>query len=195
MKKVKLSDINILDVGNTLQLAGVIYAMQGVQYLCYLQDEEPNEAEFCQLEMDTADWEKFLRQTDLLETEVLAQAADGKTAKIILRKSARQVEQGVSWKVFKRDDYQCRYCAADDIPMTVDHLVLWEEGGPSIEANLLTACRKCNKTRGNTPYFKWLEHPFYKKVSEHLSPEVFAKNIAICATLADIPTRLHRMGR
>ena len=59
---------------------------------------------------DTEDWKKVLRQTDLLETEVLALSEDGKLTKAILRKSQRQIEARISWNVFRRDGYRCRYC-------------------------------------------------------------------------------------
>jgi 5-methylcytosine-specific restriction endonuclease McrA len=37
--------------------------------------------------------------------------------------------------------------------------------GASVEDNLITACRKCNKTRGNMLYEDWLNSDYYKKVS------------------------------
>lgn len=139
------------------------------------------------LDMDHEDWKVFLRQTDLLEAKVLAEASDGTLAKIVLRKSARQISQQVSWNVFKRDGYKCRYCGRDDVPLTVDHLVLWEDGGPSIEQNLVSACKKCNKTRGNTPYAEWLKHPRYLRTSEDLEPSVRFDNEAMVGALDDIP--------
>ena len=187
---MKLSDLNILDIGHTIQLAGAIYAGNERVFLCFLPDEEAlnqRAPKVEHLDMDAADWEKFLRQTDLLETEVTARAKDGTVSKAILRKCQRQIEQAICWRVFKRDFYRCSYCANDSTPLTVDHLVCYEEGGPSTEANLLASCRKCNKIRGNTPYEEWLKHPFYLKVSQALTPEVRQANEARVATLASIP--------
>ena len=79
--------------------------------------------------------------------------------------------------------------------MTVDHLVLWEDGGPSIEENLLAACRKCNKKRGSISYPDWLNHPYYKTVSEGLTPEVRQLNIELVDTLDSIPLRVHKKSR
>ena len=76
--------------------------------------------------------------------------------------------------------------------MTVDHLVRWEERGPWIEVNLVTSCRKCNKTRGDTSYADWLKSEFYLRVSKALTPEVRAANEAILGTLAGIP-RVQKM--
>jgi 5-methylcytosine-specific restriction endonuclease McrA len=79
--------------------------------------------------------------------------------------------------------------------MSVDHLVLWEEGGPTIEVNLITACKKCNKVRGNTSYAEWLKHPRYKNVSAKLKPEVRAANEALLATLDAIPKMVSKRTR
>lgn len=206
-----LKDIDLLKVGHTIQLAGAVYAGEGKAYLVMFPEESGcidvqgsdevilrtnhHTYEVESLELSQEEWKTFLRQTDLLETEVLAKAEDGKTTKAILRKSSRQIEQGVSWAVFRRDRYACRYCGADDVPLTVDHLVLWEVGGPSIEENLVSACRKCNKTRGNTEYAEWLHHPYYKKVSHYLTAHGRQLNIDLLPTLDSIPIRPHKRGR
>jgi hypothetical protein len=186
---MKLSDLNILDVGNTIGLVGAVFGGKGSTYLCMFPDQEIEDNQEV-LDMDLEDWKKFLRQTDLLETEVLSFTADGKLSKAIMRKTQRLIEQRVSWAVYKRDEYKCRYCGRDGVPLTVDHLVLWEEGGPSIEENLTSSCRRCNKTRGRTKYEEWLQHPYYKKVSKSLSDAQREENVALSHTLAGIPLRV-----
>lgn len=195
MQKVKLSDLNILDIGNSIAFSGVIYGGPDTHYHCYLSEDVSDDVEHKLLPLSSQDWEKVIRQTDLLETEVLAKAPDGKLCKVLIRKSTRQIEQGVSWAVYHRDGYRCRYCAIQGVPMTVDHLVLWEKGGPSIAANLITACRKCNKVRSNTEFADWLKHPHYLKMSKNLSPEVQEANRRVLATLADIPVRIQERSR
>jgi 5-methylcytosine-specific restriction endonuclease McrA len=210
----KLSDIKILSIGHTIQMAGAVYVGEGKAYLAMFPDEQSRVsvrqgdyevvlldaedqevAEVESLLMDTSEWEVFLRQTDLLETEVTARAADGTVQKAIVRKSQRQIEQGVSWKVYKRDRYACRYCANDDTPLTVDHLVTWESGGPSTVNNLVAACRKCNKTRGDLSYLEWLQHPFYRKVSQNLSEGGRQANLKLAETLDSIPRLVHKRTR
>lgn len=206
----KFSDINLLDVGNTIQLVGAVWQGPDEVYLCmfpenhgFLEDAsarfiDANEvATFVStLNMDVAEWEQFIRQTDLLETEVLAKAGDGKLSKIIIRKSGRQIAQEVSWEVYHRDDFKCRYCGAGPgIPLTIDHLVLWEEGGPSTAANLVAADKTCNRKRGNLPYDQWLEHPYYKKVSANLTEEQREANRRLADTLKDIPRMVHKPGK
>lgn len=190
----KLSDINILEVGNSILMTGAVFSAPDKHYLCFFPFDR-EDLPFEPLEMDVEDWKKFVRQTDLLETEVLASAPDGTLAKVILRKSQRVIDSVIQWRVFKRDEYKCRYCGADGTPLTVDHLVLWEEGGPSIDENLISACKKCNKTRGNLQYADWLKHPRYKTTSAKLTPEVRAANEALLGTLAAIPRNVHTRTR
>ena len=191
---MKLSDLDILQVGHTIQIAGAVFADSNALYLCLLPDEGAEGRRIETLDMDADDWARFIRQTDLLEAEVLAKAKDGTLAKVILRKSTRQIEQGVSWTVYRRDGFQCRYCGADNVPLTVDHLVLWEEGGPSIPTNLLTACRRCNRARGNMGYEDWLKSPYYLQVSRKLPLGIRADNEALVKALDTIP-RQHVRSR
>jgi hypothetical protein len=193
---MKFAELNLLAIGNTIQMVGAIYRGDGKTLLCFfpedqIMDEFPPE----DLDMSQEEWQKFLRQTDLLETEVLTKASDGTFAKAILRKSQRQIEARASWAVFKRDGYACRYCGNDSTPLTVDHLLLWEDGGPSIEANLVACCKKCNKIRGNLKFSDWLQHQYYKDISKKLSPETRAANEALLATLSKIPIHVHARSR
>ena len=203
-----LKDIDLLKVGHTIQLAGGVYVGENKVYLVMFPDEhchlevlptivfqDKDVLSVVTLNLSKDEWATFLRQTDLLETEVLAKAEDGGVVKAIMRKSTRQIEQGVSWVVFKRDGYQCRYCGNDDVPLTVDHLILWEQQGPSVEENLVSSCRKCNKMRGNTPYEEWLKHPYYLKVSRNLFADVRQANDDLVSTLGAIQRRPHQRSR
>ena len=182
------------DIGNTIQLSGMVFSDNEKDYILrFPMDQSDNEKVV--LDMSHGDWVQFIQQTDFLETEVLSKSSDGTFAKIVLRKSSRQIDQCVSWKVFHRDMYMCRYCGASEIPLTVDHVVLWEDGGPSIEENLLSACKKCNKTRGNMKYEDWLRSKEYKARSTHLNPSVKVANEQVVNIIPDIPIRLHKKSR
>lgn len=50
--------------------------------------------------------------------------------------------------VFKRDGYTCQYCG-DKNELTIDHLIPKAKGGKTIWNNLVTACKKCNSSKGN----------------------------------------------
>lgn len=192
---MRLQDLNLLSFGNTIQLAGAIYEGEGKAYLCYFPGEHDPSSVPVDLEMTPEEWVTFLRQTDIMEVEVLAKAKDGTITKALLRKSQRQIDAAVSWRVFKRDGYKCRYCGRDDVPLTVDHLVRWEEQGPTIEPNLVAACKKCNRTRGDHSYPQWLEHPYYRKVSAALIEDQRRANRKLTETLDAIPRVDHVRSR
>ena len=183
MKKIKLSDIDIRKIGTTVQLAGALWSGSGKNFLCIFPQEKLSN-NFFLLRMDRSDWRKFLRQSDLQEIEILKQGPSGMT-KAILRKSQRQIDAHVMWAVFRRDNYTCRYCGNNSVPLTVDHIVLWKRGGPTIDTNLVTACKNCNKTRGDTPYEDWITSKKYLELSKGLSPDVRKLNLA---KIKDLPT-------
>jgi len=187
---MKLGDLNIYDVGEKIGLVGAVFGDEHTTYLCMFPTQGvPTPERIKPLEMDNEDWKKFLHQVDVQEVEVLQKTPDGTLAKVIMRKTQRLIEQRLSWAVYKRDSYRCRWCYAEGIPLTVDHLVLWEEGGPSIEENLVASCRKCNKTRGNLHLEEWLKSDFYKRVSRNLPLEILKKNEALLPQIDRIVRR------
>jgi hypothetical protein len=176
------------EVGHTIQIAGVIYNSDKEEetYLLMLPDKELHN-EMLWEDFTLEQWTEFFMQTDVLNIEL------NDIQKTIVRKAERQIAGGVSWKVYHRDNYSCRYCGKSGIPLTVDHIILWEDGGPSIEENLLTSCRKCNRTRGNTPYEEWINSKKYTKVAENISTSIFTDNLRIVRTLDKIPRSFTKM--
>ena len=153
MLKKRFHDFDLKSVGTETLLVGGIWAGNGEVYLCAFPDTRPDDSDVVAvLDMDGDDWKALLRQSDLVEKEVLSKDQTGTFYKAVARKCQRNIEQGISWNVYRRDGYKCRYCGNDKVPLTVDHLVLWEDGGPSIEDNLVACCRKCNKIRGDLKY-------------------------------------------
>lgn len=185
---MKFSDIKLLDIGNTIQMVGSVYADgNGKSFYFPFPSVSDEGKDPVHVEMTHEDWKALLRQADLVETEVLAQHKDGELYKAIARKSQRQVDSQVQWNVYRRDNFMCRYCGTEKMPLTVDHLVRWEDGGPTIEANLVAACRKCNKVRGDTAYAAWLRHPYYVEASQKVSIAYQELNRRAADMLADIP--------
>jgi len=185
-------DEMILEFGNTIGLTGAIFSDQERTILLMLPDQECKHITIPELSLQ--DWKMILRQTDLIESKVLARDEHG-LKKAILRKTARQIDARISWNVFRRDNYTCRYCGRNDVPLTVDHVVLWEDGGPSIEENLISACKKCNKTRGNMQYEEWLESEYYREKVQNVIAEFQELNTKLIDTLSSIPRKAHVISR
>jgi len=155
IEKLNFEDLNLLEVGNTLEIIGVVYGTDRRNIIIMLPDEgliAPVEV----MNPTIEEWQQIVRQSDMKEIEGM-----DRDKKIILRKSTRQIEQKIMWEVYRRDEYTCRYCGVTDRPLTVDHVVLWEEMGPSIPLNLISSCKKCNSKRGNMQYEDWLQSPQY----------------------------------
>lgn len=58
---------------------------------------------------------------------------------------------GVILRVMKRDRFTCTYCGkpGTDVELQVDHIIPVSKGGSNHIANLTTACRYCNQSKGN----------------------------------------------
>jgi hypothetical protein len=183
---IKFDQFPLDKIGRGMGLVGAIFSDSENAYAFVFPDYQEDSPELWEVAATHEEWKTLIRQTDLIEMPVRVKDQDGKLYKAILRKCQRRIDQTVSWGVFKRDGYCCRYCGRDGLPLTVDHLILWEEGGPSTEDNLLTACRKCNKARGNTQYADWLRHPFYQRVSANLTEDQRIENRAVGERLHEV---------
>lgn len=56
----------------------------------------------------------------------------------------------VRFEIFKRDDFQCRYCGkrSPEAILEVDHVLPRASGGTDDYDNLVTACFECNRGKG-----------------------------------------------
>lgn len=50
--------------------------------------------------------------------------------------------------VFKRDGHRCMYCGSNK-DLTIDHVIPKARGGKTKWNNLVTACKKCNSSKGD----------------------------------------------
>ena len=67
--------------------------------------------------------------------------------------------QGMNWirqekrlAIYLRDGLACAYCGAtveDGAKLTLDHLTPHSQGGSNEATNLVTACQRCNSSRGD----------------------------------------------
>jgi 5-methylcytosine-specific restriction endonuclease McrA len=51
--------------------------------------------------------------------------------------------------IFKRDAHECQYCGTSK-DLTLDHLIPRSKGGKSVWTNLVTACKRCNASKGDS---------------------------------------------
>lgn len=187
-----LKDLDLHELGNQIQIAGILMQGNDKTLAVYFPKSDLVVPET--VEMTEEDWKTLLLQMDTLEVKLFPHDPNVRT---VVRKSQRNIEQGISWNVFRRDSYVCRYCAADDVPLTVDHLVLWENMGQSLEDNLISACRKCNKTRGNTKFEDWIVSPYYQKVIANFPDPAQAHkyNMSIWEKAQKLPVRVSQRSR
>lgn len=188
---MNFSDIPILKIGNDIVLAGAVFQGEGNVYLFPFPGSDLEELRNCHwkavvgsvetVPMTPDDWKALLRQSDLCEVEV----TDG-NAKAVMRKCERIVDSQTSWDCFVRDGFACAYCGAKDKFLTVDHLIPWEQCGPTIPANLLSACKPCNRKRGNTPYDEWIHGDAYYRLAKNLSLARREENERLAGTLSKI---------
>lgn len=75
---------------------------------------------------------------------------------------------------------RCAYCGmqqgrAKDAKLDKDHVIAFSKGGKTERHNIIPACRKCNRGRGNRDWKEWYrEQEFYsvdneKKIDEWIS--------------------------
>lgn len=172
----KLSQEELLEYGNRFEISGVLFADAKEGHLIAFPDATfPLPTHNTQLSHEG--WKELLFQLDTLGIIGLD--------KTVLRKSQRNIEQNVSWNVYRRDGYTCQYCNNSHVPLTVDHIVLWELMGDSVEGNLISACKKCNKTRASMSFEDWLKDAYLTRVMQG-----FGTQITIDAQL----TKLKAMG-
>lgn len=77
--------------------------------------------------------------------------------------------------LYVRDGLACAYCGSgieDGTKLTLDHLVAHSHGGSNHATNLVTACHKCNSSRGNRD---WRE--FAATVAAYLNHGISAQDI------------------
>lgn len=58
-------------------------------------------------------------------------------------------------RIFLRDDYTCAYCEKRGGALECYHVVAVSLGGNSEDINLVTACRICNRKKGNKTTVEW----------------------------------------
>lgn len=194
---MKFEDIEIRRFGTDIHPAGSIYQSSDGLFYLYFPDWSGVDhfKSLSHFLLTAEDWTKLFQQLDVVETEIMTKDSKGELIKKVVRKSQRQISQHIMWQCFRRDSFKCCYCGADDVPMTVDHLILWEEGGPTIPENLLTCCKQCNHNRGNLQFADWLSSDYYGRRSTKLDLDRRAANVGLVSNLSAIPRFQNSKGK
>lgn len=58
-------------------------------------------------------------------------------------------------RIFRRDKFLCVYCGSDK-KLCLDHIIPQCRGGSHEDDNLVTACDRCNSSKGNREVNEWL---------------------------------------
>lgn len=74
---------------------------------------------------------------------------DGKEDITSRRKTSRDINLRLRFRVMQRDNFKCCACGASpandqSVVLHVDHIVPWSKGGETVIDNLQTLCSKCN---------------------------------------------------
>lgn len=138
-------DIPTEEIGDLWQIEGVVYG-NGQQSVVLELPFSGMVTPVTTESPTTEQWQEFLKQADDPVTQV---------NKAFVRKATRQIDEGIKWKVYKRDNYTCLYCGISGIPMTVDHYLAQALGGITTLDNLRTSCRRCNKRKANMTITEW----------------------------------------
>lgn len=103
---------------------------------------------------------------------------------------ARGDWQGMNWirqekrlAIYLRDGLSCAWCGAGveaGSIFTLDHLVPHSKGGSNDERNLVTACKRCNDSRGARSV-KAFAIAVAAYVNHGVSPEAIVANVRACA--------------
>jgi len=79
---------------------------------------------------------------------------DVKPLKVIVRRTPRDINDRLRFKVLKRDNFKCVCCGKSpaidsNVQLHVDHIIPWSKGGETVMENLQTLCSKCNLGKSN----------------------------------------------
>ena len=73
--------------------------------------------------------------------------------RVLLGAGQRRIPPVMRAWVMRRDSHTCSYCPAP--AQEIDHVVPWEQGGPTALFNLVAACQPCNRQKGNRTPVEW----------------------------------------
>jgi len=148
------------DLGERITLSGIILEGDGVRVTVLLPGARtPEEAMREAISQTTIrptaeEWSELIQCSD--DPKIIELDPTG-GVKAIHRKLRFAISGVIQQKVWARDEYRCQYCMRrmGVVQLTIDHLMPLELGGANDTTNYLSACRKCNKRKGNIHPVEW----------------------------------------
>lgn len=58
-------------------------------------------------------------------------------------------------RVFRKSAGRCQYCRDDTAPLELEHVMPLSRGGRHAKANVVAACRTCNRQKSNKTVMEW----------------------------------------
>ena len=100
--------------------------------------------------------------------------------------------------VIHREDHRCIYCNRKPERFTLDHVIPRNSNGPTTPGNIVAACERCNKAKGNRPVEEYLKRrpKVLARVQTHLKRPMAAAahlNAIIPRLLAEL--RSEQLGK
>jgi len=155
LENVSLAMVDtVARIGYTLRLAGLIFQGMGETSFFYFPDHHHADGRWYIPSM--GEWAAILKQSD---DPVIFAADETGQLKPWIRKSQAAISSQVQQKIWAQDEFRCMYCGrpmgVDNVILTIDHFMPLELGGVNNESNYLSACRRCNKDKGNMHPVEW----------------------------------------
>jgi len=156
-----------LKAGSVYKISGLVFQGNGETSVVMFPTADNVETEFVDtgyiLPEEAPFWNLFIEHfltpsmkqlqaiLDRTDDPLVFQEDETGVLKAIVRKSQRPISGAVQQQIWYRDGYQCLYCGKEipDVSLTVDHFIPLEKDGEDDPGNYLSACRKCNKNKGN----------------------------------------------
>lgn len=154
------------DLGSQLRIRGLLIG-GSAQSVLLLLPETPKQEIVATHELNDAEWCDVIRRLD--DPEILV--GNGH-AKIFQRKLRHAISGAVQQKIWAADKFACVYCGArmGETMLSIDHFVPLELGGSHSQDNYVSACRRCNKSKGCESPDTWCPRYGYdaSKIREYL---------------------------
>ena len=160
--------IDLEDLGDTWQLSGIVIGNGHDNLIMVTPDGIIDRGNFLYAEIwepTILELEAWLKQSDDPVMK-LYHDEDSKIVKAVVRKATRQLDQGVVWACYARDNYTCVYCGTSGVPLTYDHYLAQAFGGQTTMENGRTSCRKCNKLKGHMTITQWKSYAKMKGLND-----------------------------